>query len=161
MRSKPLGIVEHVLTLAKTRFPLPLRSTHGLGHWERVRENGLKLARKTDADTLLVQSFAYLHDCCREDDFSDPEHGPRAAVFLIEISGELALAPERPTLLYEAIRDHTEVLHHRNPTIATCWDADRLDIGRVGKKPQERFLSTAAARDPAVMRWAYQRSPKP
>ena len=33
-----------------------------------------------------------------------------------------------------------------DPTIGTCWDADRLDIGRVGIIPHERFMSTAAGK---------------
>jgi hypothetical protein len=41
--------------------------------------------------------------------------------------------------------------HHSNgavdadPTIQTCWDADRLDLGRVGIKPPARYLSLEAA----------------
>ena len=30
--------------------------------------------------------------------------------------------------------------------VGTCWDADRLDIGRVGIVPHERYMSTAAGR---------------
>ena len=32
-------------------------------------------------------------------------------------------------------------------TVQTCWDADRLDLGRVGKRPDPRLLCTPAARD--------------
>ena len=45
-------------------------------------------------------------------------------------------------LLAEACRDHTSGPHHGDPTIGTCWDADRLDLGRVGIIPQEEFMST-------------------
>ena len=40
----------------------------------------------------------------------------------------------------------------------TCWDADRLDLGRVGIRPDPRRLFTAAARSPELLSWAYQRS---
>jgi uncharacterized protein len=40
----------------------------------------------------------------------------------------------------------------------TCWDADRLDLGRIGIRPKGTKLCTSAARDPAVIEWAYQRS---
>jgi uncharacterized protein len=43
-------------------------------------------------------------------------------------------------------------------TIQACWDADRLDLGRVGTTPDPARLWTAAARDPEMFRWAGQRS---
>jgi uncharacterized protein len=43
-------------------------------------------------------------------------------------------------------------------TIQTCWDADRLDLGRVGIVPDPARLCTVAARDPDLIRWAIERS---
>jgi uncharacterized protein len=40
----------------------------------------------------------------------------------------------------------------------TCWDADRLDLGRVGKRPSPRFLGTEYARRKDTIEWAYRRS---
>lgn len=34
-----------------------------------------------------------------------------------------------------------------NPTIATCWDADRLDIWRVGYSVDTNYLFTERAKD--------------
>lgn len=45
-------------------------------------------------------------------------------------------------------------------TVLTCWDADRLDLGRVGIRPHPHRLCTEAARDPVLLEWAYQRSVK-
>jgi hypothetical protein len=42
---------------------------------------------------------------------------------------------------------HTEEKHHTDPTIGTCWDADRLDLGRVGMIPNARFMSTAFGKE--------------
>jgi uncharacterized protein len=39
-------------------------------------------------------------------------------------------------------------------TIQTCWDADRLDLGRVGITPHPSRLCTEAARRPEMIRWA-------
>ena len=39
-------------------------------------------------------------------------------------------------------------------TIQTCWDADRLDLGRVGMMLHPARLCTEAARDPEVLKWA-------
>lgn len=147
---------------ARERFALGKRSAHGPAHWQRVRENGLKLAKETGADLLIVELFACLHDCCREDDGCDPEHGPRAAEFTEFLRAQehspLSLSDPDFAILVEAIRDHTSGKHHTDPTIATCWDADRLDIGRVGRKPQARFLSTQAAQSEKMINWAWKRS---
>ncbi len=43
-------------------------------------------------------------------------------------------------------------------TVLTCWDADRLDLGRVGIRPNARYLCTEPAKDPAFITWAYERS---
>jgi len=34
-----------------------------------------------------------------------------------------------------------------NATVATCWDADRLDLGRVGIKPDARYLFSDEAKE--------------
>jgi uncharacterized protein len=33
------------------------------------------------------------------------------------------------------------------PTIGVCWDADRLDLTRVGIMPDPEFFSTAAGKE--------------
>jgi len=33
-----------------------------------------------------------------------------------------------------------------NATVATCWDADRLDLGRVDIKPDTRYLFSDEAK---------------
>jgi len=32
-----------------------------------------------------------------------------------------------------------------DPTMKTCWDADRLDLGRVATKPAAKYQSTVAS----------------
>jgi uncharacterized protein len=150
---------EQVVRAAKRRFRLGLHGVHGVAHWQRVRENGLRIAKHTGADPLLVELFAYLHDCCREDDGSDPGHGERAAEFAESLRGSLIrLADEPFALLYEAIRDHELGRTLSDVTVMTCWDADRLDLGRVGICPQPRYLCTEYARRPETIAWAYRRS---
>lgn len=155
-------IVSAVLAEAKRRFVLTKKSVHGIAHWQRVRENGLRIAKLTKADPFIIELFAFLHDCCRESEFSDPDHGARAAEFALTLhAGDnpvLTLDNDRFDILHEAIRDHTTGQHHKNTTIAICWDADRLDIGRVGKRPHPRFFSTKVAKTPEVIAWAYKRS---
>ncbi len=61
-------------------------------------------------------------------------------------------------LLQEACRGHSEGWTEADITVMTCWDADRLDLGRVGIIPDPTRLCTAAARDRATIEWAFARS---
>jgi uncharacterized protein len=56
----------------------------------------------------------------------------------------------RLDVLKHAIRLHTSGLTTEDPTVGTCWDADRLDIGRVGIIPSSRFMSTSAGKEISV-----------
>lgn len=150
--------MQTAMNLAKTRFQLGRRTLHGVSHWQRVRENGLKLAKQNDADKEVIELFACLHDCCRESDGADQDHGVRAAEFVWDNRAAIDLVGMRFELLCEAIEFHADGLHHTDMTIATCWDADRLDIGRVGKRPQTRYLSTREARQKSLIEWCYKRS---
>lgn len=42
------------------------------------------------------------------------------------------------------------------PAPQACWDADRLDLWRVGIQPQLRYLSTPYARKPSTQKRANQ-----
>jgi uncharacterized protein len=150
---------QQIVRVAKERFVLDRHGVHGVPHWQRVRENGLRLAKHTGANRLLIEAFAYLHDCCREDDRSDPGHGERAAQFTESLRGTLIhLNDAEFQILYEAIRDHELGLTCGDMTVLTCWDADRLDLGRVGRRPDARYLCTDFARQPSTIEWAYRRS---
>jgi uncharacterized protein len=149
----------HVLRAAKDRFVLDLRGVHGVRHWTRVRENGHRLAKHTGANKLVVELFAVLHDCCRENDRTDPGHGERAAAFALSLRGTLLHLPDTDfALLFEAIRDHETGRTRGDVTILTCWDADRLDLGRVRKRPDPKYLCTEYARRRPTIEWAYKRS---
>ena len=43
---------------------------------------------------------------------------------------------------------------HPNITIQTCWDSDRLDLGRIGIMPHASRLSTEVAKKPETIKWA-------
>jgi hypothetical protein len=62
----------------RSRYALDWHGIHGVSHWARVRNNGLKLAVHTGANRKVVELFAFLHDSCRLDDGFDREHGWRA-----------------------------------------------------------------------------------
>jgi uncharacterized protein len=128
---------------------------HGVSHWARVLENGLRLAETTDANIEVVQLFALFHDSKRVKETSDPGHGQRGADFAAELWEQLFSLPDHEFgLLYRACAGHTDEPTHPNITVQTCWDADRLDLGRVGVMPHPSRLCTEAARDPAMIKWA-------
>jgi len=138
---------------AESIFVCGRHTVHGPDHWWRVEAVGQELCKESGGDATVVRLFAILHDSCRLDDGADPFHGPRAADMLCEMVGDLfTIDPERLALLEYAIRHHTGGRVSDDPTIGTCWDADRLDIGRVGIIPHERYMSTAVGRHRASNR---------
>ncbi len=150
---------QEVVRAAKRQFVLDLHGLHGVPHWQRVRENGLRVAKHSGADPRIVELFAYLHDCCRAYDGTDSGHGERAAEFALTLRGTLIhLNDDDFALLHEAIRDHELGFTKGNVTVVTCWDADRLDLGRVGKRPHPAYLCTEYARRSDSIERAYRRS---
>jgi uncharacterized protein len=150
---------QQVVQVAKRRFVLSLHGIHGVPHWQRVRENGLRLSKHTGANSQIVELFAFLHDCCREDDYDDTGHGERAAEFLLTLRGSVIRLDDADfALLHDAVRDHELGMTRGDVTVRTCWDADRLDLGRVGILPQPCYLCTDYGKEPATIQWAYKRS---
>jgi uncharacterized protein len=118
-------------------------SLHGPEHWRRVERNGLLLATRTGASLNVVRLFALFHDSRRVNDGWDPHHGARGAEFAASFRGKAFQLPDGEfDLLHYACVWHTEGTRHENATIATCWDADRLDLGRVGITPDPKRMCT-------------------
>ncbi|HQZ72335.1 MAG: HD domain-containing protein [Anaerolineae bacterium] len=149
----PAAILRNILP----GYVLPLRGDHGVAHWARVTEIGLRLAELTGADAEVVALFALFHDARRVNEYDDPEHGLRGAELARSLRGSLVhLNDERFDLLHEACRRHTDGKTSKQPTIQACWDADRLDLGRVGITPRPERLGSDAAR--SLLRWAHSRA---
>jgi uncharacterized protein len=141
-------------------YRLELSGLHGPGHWLRVRGNGLALASRTpEADPAVVELFALLHDSRREDDGHDRFHGERAAEFVrsLHADGHLPVAAEQLELLAAACAGHHHPQVSADPTIGCCWDADRLELARLRYEPDPTLLSTDAALDAELQRWAWER----
>ncbi len=142
-------------------YALDPRDIHGVYHWARVLENGTRIAEATGADTELVQLFSIFHDCRRVNEGTDPGHGRRGANFAATLRGGLVqLEPSRFELLHYACTDHTEGLTEADPTVQACWDADRLDLGRVGIELDPDLLCTDIAKQSELFGWANDRACK-
>ena len=146
------ALIEHV----RSQFEIDWHGLHGTNHWARVLHHGKCIGLKRDADLLVVELFAFLHDSCRLDDGRDPLHGERGAEFAYCVNGQFFhLNGEQLDNLCSAIRHHSSGDISTNPTIQTCWDSDRLDLGRVGIFPSPEFISDVASE---MIDYAYELS---
>ena len=128
-----------------SQFKINKRGVHGPSHWARVKHHGLIIGEQVGADLEVIKLFAFLHDSQRVSEYSDPEHGSRAAQYAKSLNGKFFdLKQDQMELLTLAMEGHSNGDLHLKPTIQTCWDADRLDLGRVGIKPSGEFLSATA-----------------
>lgn len=139
-----------------------LDDTHGMPHWNRVFENGQKLA-VPGVDRDVVGCFAYLHDIGRIDNGQDPEHGPRSAKIVATLRDTLLknLSDTQFATLLKACELHTKCKRTDNLTINTCFDADRLDLPRVGIIPDPAKMATEKGKELAAKVQArYEKSRK-
>lgn len=120
---------------------------HGMSHLERVEQNGRKIAlHYPEAHLNVILAFAYLHDACRTSDSYDLEHGPRASFLVDEIRNTIlrSFSDEEIDELKTACYLHTTSHRTGNITVDICFDADRLDLGRVNIKPDPTKMATVA-----------------
>ena len=136
------------------QFRLDINGIHGIRHWERVWENGQRVAEiihKSGAgavDLEVVELFAWLHDSQREDENRDYFHGQRAGQYIMSLRAltyHINIKSAQFAKLVTAVMFHSDGIVLDDPTIQTCWDADRLDLTRVGETPDPRYLSKEAA----------------
>lgn len=138
--------IHEIKKIAMETFVMDNESIHGVNHWDEVYQNGMMLALQPGVDKLVVGLFAYLHDCKREDDHQDPEHGDRAADFVVWLrnSGKLEfLKHEQYHKLWLAcMQHHKGVVETEDITIGACFDADRIELIRCGMVPKVELMNT-------------------
>jgi uncharacterized protein len=129
---------------------------HGQKHWRRVAQNSFRLLDSTPgADALVVFLFALFHDSMRENEGKDPDHGIRGRMLGVKlIPNHLDISASQRAAFGEACDHHTDGNLSEDPTVAVCWDSDRLDLWRVGKQPSPHLMSTRAAREQGTIDWA-------
>ena len=136
------NLIEHV----RSQFKIDWHGLHGANHWARVLHHGKNIGGLRKADLLVVELFGFLHDSCRLNDGRDPMHGQRAADFAHGIHGDFyKLQPKQLDSLCYAMKHHSGGEVSTDATIQTCWDSDRLDLGRVGIIPSPQYLSDEAS----------------
>ena len=152
------GIPREIMTEILGVYALPLDGVHGAAHWGRVLETGRRLAATTGADRAVLTLFAVFHDARRLSEGADPDHGRRGADLALRLGPRLGLTPAQLAQLAFACAHHADGLTEGDVTVRTCWDADRLDLWRVGLTPQRGLLCTEAARAAEIRRWCRVRS---
>ena len=109
-----------VLRAVLEDYDLPWDGDHGIAHWARVTENGLRVAGETGANVEVVRLFALLHDSRRVSEVTDPDHGPRAAEFASSLRGRLFDLPDHEfRLLHRACSGNprADPLRHHDPDL--------------------------------------------
>jgi uncharacterized protein len=151
--------MRRVLRRVLAEFPLRHHGPHGFLHWARVLGNARRIADRAGFPRRIVELFALLHDSKRQLESVDRGHGERAAVFARQLVDEevIHLGGDELKLLEYACRWHSAKRMEAEPLVQVCWDADRLDLGRVGVEPRRDLLYTQAAREDDIFEWACER----
>ena len=153
------NVSEALLDFLLEQCPLGNSIWHGRDHWIRVLQNGRMLSPLTGANLKVVELFALIHDCRRENEDEDLEHGFKSGDFAKTLQGKwFELAEEELSDLVYACHWHSHGKTHASATVMTCWDSDRLDLGRVGIRPAPKYLCTDAAKQPEVIQKCYAAS---
>lgn len=116
---------------------------HGLQHFKRVEANGLMLCEEyPQVPQKLVIWFAYLHDFKRTGDGEDKGHGERSARYVDQIRNTYLsdLSDSEIETLKKACALHNKGIKTGDLAIDVCFDADRLDLGRVGNTPNPALM---------------------
>lgn len=159
-------IDKDLIKYLKSQFRISWNGWHGGSHWARVKQNGNILCdmyenRGHEVHRPVVDLFAIIHDHQREDEGYDLLHGQRAADELVNLRGKFFELPdEQFDMLYRACALHSDGLTQDVLTVQICWDADRLDLARVGITPDARYLCTQYAKRQDIIEAAVKRSIK-
>jgi uncharacterized protein len=150
LKMKHEFIIKKALIAVRPNFRLDFQDgVHGIPHWSRVWYHGRRIAQSLDVNPAILAWFAFLHDSQRRNDHQDPLHGHRAADFAIILRRESVIS-ELSSIefeqLCEAMRLHSDGHTEGEASIRACWDADRLDLARVGIEPEISRLCTPYAR---------------
>ena len=118
---------------------------HGELHWRGVAAQGLLICDMMNLDAsarATAALFGAFHDCRRENEDYDPEHGARGAEAMLSWAADNAdldagfLAELETSMI---LHDGGETTDEVN--VGLGWDADRSLLTRVGISPSFAFFS--------------------
>jgi len=156
------GLHQPLLETIVSDYALSIDGIHGVEHWHRVYKNALKLAKYYNIESNVFMIFALFHDSRRANDDIDPRHGSRGAKYAQQLRDDFSLLKTLSSsdfeILQYACSSHTKTDWEHplasNLIANICWDADRLDIGRVGFVVDPSYLFTDYAKEIAISLYA-------
>ena len=124
---------------------------HGMSHLRRVASTAGRIASLISEDVEAAVVTGFLHDCARTDDGGGTSHAHDSACVAKNI-----LPTCYPHLdvdrLCAGIAGHADGVVTDDLLIGSVWDADRLDLVRLGIEVDLGLLSTSVARRVAIVR---------
>jgi len=148
---------DQLLDEARDGAVLAHEPMHGERHWRAVAWAGLRICEhhpKARPDVMIA--FGLMHDCRRETDDWDPEHGARAGIFAARSAPlRRLLGAEGRDLVAEACSLHERGMSRPDaPAIGACWDADRVNLVRLGFRLDPRYFTLLSPADGSLERMA-------
>lgn len=160
-----LGTADRELIAQLKGFTFFDSELHGPAHWARVHRFGVLLAdhmNLSERALQCVEVFGWVHDLARVDDGGGNQHAIDGAEHAFAVVPELfpVLTEDQLLLVSQAIQYHSDGLTSDGAyfqglldvrgwtedelidTVGACWDADRLDLLRLGVRPSGRYMST-------------------
>jgi uncharacterized protein len=143
---------------------------HGQRHWSHVRRLGLELGNLlnlTDEQLRCIELFALTHDLARTNDGKNTVHSDDGSYLFVDVAKEVfpLLDGEQRGLIQICIKHHSDGITAEEAylnqsfrhiawreddiinTVGCCWDADRLDLLRLGIEPNGKYMSTSVWED--------------
>jgi len=118
---------------------------HGISHLRRVAITAGRIAASIGEDVESAVVAGFLHDCARSDDGGGTRHAHDSAVLAKKLLSRFY--PHLDTVrLCDAIARHADGETTEDLLAACVWDADRLDLTRLGIEVDPDLLSTTVAR---------------
>lgn len=139
----PLKIVKKITD----QFYIKDSFIHGIPHWSRVFYYGDILSDFNSLDIENIAYFSIFHDSRRFNDFEDPDHGLRGADFFRTFDKIIKLKNEQKEIIYEACKIHNYQKQSDSFEVGVCLDSDRIDLTRVGIKPNNDYLHSIQSKN--------------
>ena len=118
---------------------------HGISHLRRVAILSGRLANAVGEDVESAIVMGFLHDCARRNDKNDIDHARDSEVLARGLI-ERFYSHLDVDRICEAIAGHADGDVTSDPFTGCLWDADRLELKRIGRTIDLDLLSTKVAK---------------
>jgi len=144
-------LLEGVKKFSFAFFERSEEKSHNWEHALRVRENALQIGKKLNADLLVLELAAFLHDIARSEEMVSKgkiDHAKRGVELARGILEKLGTSEELIAAVCHCVENHRAkgASHGRSLEADILFDADKLDaLGAVGILRLDRFALEVGA----------------